>query len=774
MPNEKILIIDDEPVVIEAVRKHLKSDGYEIFSAGNGKEGLNILREINPILVVLDLRMPVMDGHEFLERAGLIAAATFSVIILTGHGDDDDIQRSYNLGVSAYLRKPFNAVELRGLVKNTIALKRSELNLADEIARRRQADELLKDRELRYRAVVESSSDAIISIDSRGYIIAFNGGAEKIFGHTRRDVIGRPLNVIVPERFVRLHREGLSRVASGGHSHIIGTTIETFGLRSDGVEFPVELTLSEWKTKEGAFFTGILRDITQRRKDEARMKRSAELQKIISAISRISLEPLTMNEQLDLILGIIFSITWIPIESGGCIFLVDDDNKTLVMTARSGMSDDEARTCLRLPIGKCLCGRSAQNMEIIFADCEDPRHEVKHLSQSPHGHCCVPIISSTQVLGVLNITLNRECKRDIVDEEFLSILGNTLAVVIERKRFEEELERSLAVLRATLESTTDGILVLDENGDIITSNRKFLDIWSLPESVASVGGDEEALRCARSQLKDPEAFMEAVMRVRQRPDIEVTDTFEFKDGRIVEQYSLPRVMGGRTSGRVLSFRDVTAQRLAERSIQASLKEKEVLIKEVHHRVKNNMNVISSLLRLQSESIKDEQYRDMFLECGSRVNSMAMIHERLYKSESLAHIDIREYVKSIAETLIRSYRERTAGVTLKLDISDVSMGVDTAIPCGLIINELVTNCLKYAFPAGRPGVIAIAMRQTQDGKIALTVSDDGVGIPESMDIRKMQTLGIQLVLGLTEQQLEGSVEVDTTGGTRFNIVIGRND
>ena len=774
MQNEKILIIDDESVVIEAVQRHLRTDGYEIFSAANGKEGLKLLHEISPILVILDLRMPVMDGHEFLEKAGLITAGTSSVIVLTGHGDDDDILRSFNLGVCAYLRKPFNAVELRGLVKNTIALKRSEITLADEIARRRQADDLLKERELRYRTVVESSSDAIISIDSRGYVIAFNGGAEKMFGHARRDVIGRPLTVIVPERFVRLHKEGLSRVASGGLSHIIGTTIETFGLRSDGHEFPIELTLSEWKTNESAFFTGIARDITQRRQDEAKVKRSSELQKIISAISRISLEPLNMNEQLDRILGTIFSISWIPIESGGCIFLVDDDGKTLVMTAKSGMSEDEAKTCLRLPIGKCLCGRAAENMEIIFADCEDPRHEIKHTSRTPHGHCCVPIISSTQILGVLNITLNRQCKRDMVDEEFLSVLGNTLAVVIERKRFEEELERSLSILRATLESTTDGILVVDENGVIVTSNRKFLDIWSLPESIASLRNDEETLRFARNQLKDPQAFMEAVMRVRQRPDIEVHDTFEFKDGRIVEQYSLPRVMGGRTSGRVLSFRDVTAQKLAEQRIQASLKEKEVLIREVHHRVKNNMNVISALLRLQSDSIKDVQYKDMFVECGNRVNSMAMIHERLYKSESLAHIDIREYVKSIAETLIRSYRERTAGVTLKLDISGVSMGVDTAIPCGLIINELVTNAMKYAFSGGRPGVIAISMHRTEDGKIGLTVSDDGVGIPESMDIRKTETLGIQLVLGLAERQLEGSVEVETTGGTRFNIVIGRND
>jgi PAS domain S-box-containing protein len=774
MKNEKILVIDDEPVVIEAVRKHLRMDGYEIFSAGNGEEGLKIFHEINPILVILDLRMPVMDGHEFLEKAGLKETGAFSALVLTGHDRDDDIEKSFKLGVCAHIRKPFNAFELRGLVKNTIALKRSEINLTDEVVRRIHAEKLLKESELRHRSVVEFSSDAIITIDGRGKIISFNGGAEKIFGHARYDVIGKPLTIIMPERFVNLHREGLSRVAAGGFSHLIGTTIETFGLRRDGREFPVELTLSEWKTEDGAFFTGIARDITRRRQDEARIKRGAELQKIIGEISRISLEPITLKEQLDRILGMIFSITWIPIQSGGCIFLVDDDHKTLVMTAKSGMPEDEAKDCLRLTFGKCLCGRAAENLEIIFTDCDDPRHDIKHTSHAPHSHCCVPIFSSRQVLGVLNITLNRECSRDMVDDEFLSILGNTLAVVIERKRFEEELERSLSVLRATLESTTDGILVVDENGCMVTSNRKFLDMWAIPEAVAAARNDEEAIRCARSLLKDPDAFMDKVRQVREHPDTVIRDVLEFKDGRIVERYSLPRMMGDRTAGRVLSFRDVTAQKLAEQRILASLKEKEVLIKEIHHRVKNNMNVISALMRLQSDNIKDEQYREMFVECGNRVNSMAMIHERLYKSQDMARIDIREYVKSIAETLIRSYRERAPSVSLRLDISGISMGVDTAIPCGLIINELVTNSLKYAFSSGKPGVISISMRQTEDGKTELTVSDDGIGIPESMDIREVETLGLQLVLGLAERQLAGSVELERSGGARFIIVIGRND
>ena len=215
--------------------------------------------------------------------------------------------------------------------------------------------------------------------------------------------------------------------------------------------------------------------------------------------------------------------------------------------------------------------------------------------------------------------------------------------------------------------------------------------------------------------------------------------------------------------------EIIERRWAEDRIAAALKEKEVLLREIHHRVKNNMQVIISLLRLQSDTIKDQQYADMFQESQERIKSMALIHEKLYQSKDLARVDFNEYIKSLLNGLFRSHGIDTGRIVTKLKVEDVSLGLDHAIPCGLIINELVSNSLKYAFPEDRKGEIGVTLRSNTKGEIELWVSDDGIGIPEDLDFRKTDSLGLDLVTILAEDQLEGKIDLDRTGGTTFRIL-----
>ena len=207
---------------------------------------------------------------------------------------------------------------------------------------------------------------------------------------------------------------------------------------------------------------------------------------------------------------------------------------------------------------------------------------------------------------------------------------------------------------------------------------------------------------------------------------------------------------------------------AEEQIKQNLKEKEILLSEIHHRVKNNMQVISSLLKLQSAKIEDKKYVDLFKDSENRIRSMSLIHEKLYQSKDFANVDFNGYVKSIANDLIRSYAVAPDKIRLNTKIEDVSLGLDNAIPCGLIINELISNSLKYAFPKDREGEINIVLRAINSHEIELTVSDDGIGIPAEMDIRETESLGLQLVQLLAENQLDGKIEVDRDGGTAFRI------
>ncbi|HAG81320.1 MAG TPA: hypothetical protein DCL61_09125, partial [Cyanobacteria bacterium UBA12227] len=213
--------------------------------------------------------------------------------------------------------------------------------------------------------------------------------------------------------------------------------------------------------------------------------------------------------------------------------------------------------------------------------------------------------------------------------------------------------------------------------------------------------------------------------------------------------------------------DITERKQAEMQIQASLREKEVLLQEIHHRVKNNLQVISSLLDLQSQYIEERSTLDLFRESQNRVKSMALVHEKLYQSQDFASINFIEYIENLTSYLFQVYAVVAGTIALELNIDKVNLTIDTAIPCGLIISELVSNALKYAFPSGRQGTIQVALRAESGDYYTIVVKDNGIGLPTNLNLKTSKSLGLQLVNVLTEQ-LEGTLELDCSSGTEFTI------
>ena len=197
------------------------------------------------------------------------------------------------------------------------------------------------------------------------------------------------------------------------------------------------------------------------------------------------------------------------------------------------------------------------------------------------------------------------------------------------------------------------------------------------------------------------------------------------------------------------------------------KEKEVLLREIHHRVKNNMQVISSLLKLQSGSIEDKRAVDMLKESQDRIRSMALVHEKLYESKDLTNIDFDEYIKYLVQILFRSYEINREKIRLKLNIEKIELNIEKAIPCGLIVNELLLNCLKHAFTDGGEGEIEVSLLFINGNEVELAVSDNGVGIPEEMDLKNSGSLGLKLVNILTDQ-INAKLDLDRSKGTKFQI------
>jgi len=213
--------------------------------------------------------------------------------------------------------------------------------------------------------------------------------------------------------------------------------------------------------------------------------------------------------------------------------------------------------------------------------------------------------------------------------------------------------------------------------------------------------------------------------------------------------------------------NITAQKQAAEQIKASLREKEVLLTELHHRVKNNLQIISSFLNLQSGYVEDAKTLEILKAAENRVISMALVREQLYLSQNLTQIDSASYIKQLASNLFGSYNINTDAIKLKINVDKILLVVNTAITCGLIINELISNALKYAFIEGAAGEIRINFQSSERGKLILVVSDNGIGLPENFEMQKTESLGLQIVQGLTNQ-LQGEIEIERNNGIEFRI------
>jgi PAS domain S-box-containing protein len=342
--------------------------------------------------------------------------------------------------------------------------------------------------------------------------------------------------------------------------------------------------------------------------------------------------------------------------------------------------------------------------------------------------------------------------------------------VAERRRAEKALLESEECYRTVAETASDGILTIDRESRIVFVNR----------------AAERIFGYSREEMLGQPLTLLMPMRLRNLHQASVQRYMD--DGRRHISWQSVEMPGLHKSGREISLeislsedfkggkpyvtgfvRDVTGRKQAAEQLRSSLKEKEVLLQEIHHRVKNNLQIISSLLNLQTGYVKDKKLLEMFAEYQARVKSMALIHEQLYESKDLAKIDFAVYIQKLVINLFRLYGIDADAITLEINVDGGVLDVDLAVPCGLMITELVSNSLKYAFPVGQPGKICIDLRSDRDHGFTLSVGDDGVGFPENLDFRNTESLGLQLVNTLTAQ-LGGTLTLDRQGGTKFEIKI----
>ncbi len=330
-----------------------------------------------------------------------------------------------------------------------------------------------------------------------------------------------------------------------------------------------------------------------------------------------------------------------------------------------------------------------------------------------------------------------------------------------------QLEMKITQEKKRLEEVTSyancGLFLLDEQSRVTYAN-SIAQKWFGP--IEQLQGE----LCHKIfNMEDPENTCAGLAAFRTSETVEsdiYMKTVEGEFKHFAEIASPVRDNKGNPIQVTLVVTDVTARKRAEEQVKSSLTEKEVLLQEIHHRVKNNMMVITSLLSLQSRKFMDGTHREMFNESINRIKAMSMIHEKLYKSEDLARVDFKNYISEMVKEMYHSYGVEANRVILETSIEEIKLGLDTAIPFGLIVNELVSNALKHAFPGDLKGTIKVSMRH-RNGSNELIVSDNGIGMPEKLDIDNIDSLGINLVKSLT-RQIKGEVDIIRNTGTEVKI------
>lgn len=377
--------------------------------------------------------------------------------------------------------------------------------------------------------------------------------------------------------------------------------------------------------------------------------------------------------------------------------------------------------------------------------------------------------------NVKTLAKSQEALENLVQERTSELVQVNEALkreIAERKLTEAALRENQERFRAFMDNSPTIAWAKDESGRYVFLSRTFekrlgvrledwrgktdFDFWP-PDIAARLQEDDQAFLASGQTMEVCEQNID--------PDDEGRYwwmcKFIFRDAG-----------GGRYVGGI--GLDITASKQAEELIQASLQEKEVLLKEIHHRTKNNLQVVCSLLKLQASRLEDLQLRRALQDTENRVRSMALVHEKLYQSNSLSHVDLKDYMKEIIYFLMTTYQSESERISLQLDLHSVTVSIETAMPCGLIVNELISNALKYAFPDGCEGTLSISLRPTEDDAIELRVADDGVGLPFEFDIRNTDSLGYKLVASLGENQLRGELEVRGDKGTEFRLRFREQD
>ena len=588
-----------------------------------------------------------------------------------------------------------------------------------DITERKQAEEALKKSEEKYRKIFDNIQDVFYQTDINGQIIEISPAIKRYSGFSREELIGQQVeNVYLnPEDRPKM----LKLILDNGE--ISDYELKLKNINGELVYASVNAHFLFDSNNQPIGIEGSLRDITQRKITEKALEESEGRFRTI--FENTGAATIIFNKE-------------------GIITLANKEMTKLFEYSSEEIENKKKWT------------------EFVYPD--DLSKMINYHNKREKNPASAPNSYETRFVdrhGMVHDTKITVDKIPDTDDYVTSVLDIT-----DLKNAYRELESSENRFRSLFENNPVPYQSLDLDGKYIDLNEQLSELLGYSR--------EEILGKSFSDFWTSETIDEFPQKFEYLKDHGWANNVEInlvcKNGDIKTVLLTGRTQKDPITGQFLRTHgilyDISERKLMEDKLKKSLEEKDLLIKEIHHRVKNNLMVISSLLNLQSNLIKDKEAKNIFRESQSRAKSMAMIHERLYSSDDLKRIDFGDYIRTLSTELFHTYVLDPSIINLKLNVEKIMIDINTAVPLGLIVNELVSNAMKYAFPAGRPGEIDISFHQIDD-KYVLIVKDDGVGIPSDLDINKVKSLGLQLVTNLSNQ-IDGVLKLNRENGTNFEI------
>ncbi len=659
----------------------------------------------------------------------------------------------------------------------------SKMSIMTDITEQRRAELALKASELRNRRLVESVTDYIYTVkvqNGRAISTAHGQACITITGWTSEEYAADPdlwFKMVYEEDRLRV-LEQAAKLLAGQSSQ----TLEHRIIHKNGQIRWIRNTPVPHHDSQGELiaYDGLVSDITERKQAEEQLKEHARkleiLNRIISAVNRAT----DLTAMLDEVLRASLDLLRF---SGGGIYMVDAKSATAELSSAYNLPHEYVRARRRVNILEHQYKEFFFDGKPLFADNYALIAPDKARAWQIASATRVPLTAKDKIIGGLLLVNQKLHHFDEAEREILMAIGRQIGTAIEKIRAERALRESEDKYRTISEQSLVGIQMI-KDGKMIFVN----DGWSKITGYKR----EEALNWEFEEFQqiimpeDRKMFLDQVRKKQLGVTEGVMPVYDFrfisKNGQarwvLLHSKSVQFADGHAVIGVVI---DITERKQAEQDLAnanrklmareqellGANRDKEVLLKEIHHRVKNNLQIVSSLLKLQLGHLRDQQAAAIIRDCQNRIRSIAIVHEQLYQSRNLAEIDVGHYIHNLANHLFRTFLIDPGMVKMQIAVDDLALHIDQAIPCSLIINELVSNSLKYAFPENRRGTINVTIQPSEAGQIKLLVSDDGVGLPANIDFKNTASLGLQLVMTFVEQ-LNGKISLASGKGTTFSI------